>query len=69
MSNLWFDLCDMYLRRLKRLDDSFARLDTMPTLTKQDKEEKRDLFDLTMRVMKLKRETEAQLDELWGLDI
>ena len=69
MSLTWCDLCDMYLARLKRLDDSFARLDTMPTLTKQDKEEKRKLFDLTMKVMKLKRETETQLDELWGLNI
>jgi hypothetical protein len=69
MSNLWFDLCDMYLTRLDRLDESFARLDTMPTLTKQDKEEKRGLFELTMRVIKLNRETESKLDELWGLDI
>ena len=68
MSLTWCDLCDMYLARLKRLDESFARLDTMPSLTKQDKEEKRDLFDLTMRVIKLNRETESKLDELWGLD-
>ena len=63
----WMDLCDMYLARLDRMDECFTILDTMPTLTKQDKEEKRDLFDLTMRLIELNRETESNLDELWGL--
>jgi len=66
---MWFDLCDMYLARLERFDAGMNRLDTMPTLTKRDKEEKRELFDMTMRVMNLNRGTEKKLDKLWGLDL
>jgi hypothetical protein len=58
----WFELCDMYLARLQWIDDGMIQLETMPTLTKRDKEEKQKVFDLTMKIINLNRNIEIELD-------
>lgn len=69
MSELtWFEHCQIYMNRLEALDAYFELYDTMPTETKEEKEQKRLTFDGLMRTMKQKKDIEQDLDELWGLN-
>lgn len=68
MSMLWFDHCAVYLNRLDTLDAYFNLYDTMPTGTKEEKQQKRYTFDRIMQGMKEKRDIEQDLEELWGCD-
>lgn len=65
---LWFEHCDVYLNRLETLDAYFVLYDTMPTATREEKNEKRFTFDNLMRTMKLVKDVEKDLDDLWGCD-
>jgi hypothetical protein len=56
----------MYLARLQWIDDGMIRLQTMPTRTKRDKEEKQKVFDLTMKIINLNRNIEMEIDDLWS---
>jgi len=64
---LWFEHCVVYLNRLEALDAYFVLYDTMPTGTKQEKQEKRLTFDGLMRTLKEKNDIENDLDELWKI--
>lgn len=68
MSMMWFEHCTVYLNRLEAFDAYVTLCDTLPTVTKKEKEQKRLAFDGLMRVLKEKRDIEADLDELWNLD-
>ena len=65
---LWFQHCAVYLNRLEALDAYFELYDTMPMVTKEDREQKRITFDGLMRTLKEKKEIEQDLEDLWGCD-
>lgn len=61
---LWFDALDGWLSRLERINEGFQELDTMPTQTKREKEEKRKVFDKTMRMLHLNHEFQDDIERM-----
>jgi hypothetical protein len=53
--------------RLSAMDAFFNVYDTLPTETKEERQEKNIVFDSLMRVMKQKNDIEQDLNTLWNL--
>jgi len=67
MDMLWFDQCKIYLDRVEGVDEYFTLYDTLPNATKEEKEQKRLIFNRLMRFIQEKRQCEKDLDDRWKL--